>query len=120
MTDFLFCCNLMQGEKKPTRAPARKGGLLEELLSQPNTYQKSQLPPGCCAATTAIVGRAEHRKSPLLEAQAFKQNWEKSRWDQLQMKETALFAHPSKGQTGTEQSHSPKAQGKEPPPQQGH
>lgn len=55
------------------------------------------------APPPAIVGRAEHRKSPLLEAHAFKQNWEKSRWDQLRMKETALFAHPSKGQTGPEQ-----------------
>lgn len=34
----------MQGGKKPTRATAMKAELLEELLSQPNTYQKSQPP----------------------------------------------------------------------------
>lgn len=45
----------------------------------------------------------ETRNSHILEPHAFKENSEKSRQDQLQMKATALSAHPfkRKGRSGT-------------------
>lgn len=95
---------MQAGKKNPTRATDREAGLLEELLSQPNTYQKSQPPSWLLRHhRRLLLGEQSTEKSPLLEAHAFKQNWEKSRWDQLHVKETALSAHPSEGQTGTEQ-----------------
>lgn len=52
----------MQGGKKPTRATARKAGLLEELLAQPNTYQKSQPPSWLCTTTAGYCWESRAQK----------------------------------------------------------
>lgn len=56
---------------------------------------------------TSIVGRTDNRKFLILEPNAFKQNTEKPRWDQPQMKEIALFIHPSKRKKGEKWDQSP-------------
>lgn len=105
--DFFFYYNLTQGgKKKPPQQQTGSQSCWTSCCHSPTPIRNHSLAAAAPPAS-AIVGRAEHRKSPVLEAHAFKQNLEKSRRDQLQMKETALFAHPSKGQTGTEQGWGP-------------
>lgn len=58
---FFFNITLHKEEKKTTTATDRKPELLDELLSQPNTYQKSQ-PRGCCATSDGYCWESRAQK----------------------------------------------------------